>query len=184
MREHFRRAASPSDELLAVARHLGIFVPEGFTFVRRHRRGDKAAEAIYRSVSALRCFGMIPQSGVKGKDAWFQFQRQTAAWLKANGYEIENIAGSRRGDGGVDIQAKKGGKWLLVQCKYWSEKHPVGPAVVRELLGSLATFPQGASGLLVTSSRVTDVARNLCLENSIRFYEVVDFSREITLPLP
>jgi len=98
VREHIRKSSNPSEERLSVARRLGIFVPEGFTFVRGHRRGDKAAEVIYRSVSALRCFGMVKNQNESGKDTWFQFERQTAAWLNGNGYEIEQIAGSRRGD--------------------------------------------------------------------------------------
>jgi HJR/Mrr/RecB family endonuclease len=185
VREHLRKSANPSEERLAVARRLGIFLPEGFTFVRRHRRGDMAAEVVYRSVSALRCFRMI-QGGPDehGKDAWFQFERNTAAWLKGNGYEIEQWAGSRRGDRGIDVQAKKGQNWLLVQCKFWSEHRPIGPSVIRELLGTLATFPQGASGMIVTSTRLTEGARNLCLEHGVRFCEMVDFSREISVAVP
>jgi hypothetical protein len=91
VREHLRKSTNPSEERLAVARSLGVFVPEGFTFVRRHRRGDKAAEVSYRSVSALRCFRMVQGPKENAKDAWFQFERNTAAWLKGNGYEIEHL---------------------------------------------------------------------------------------------
>ena len=184
VREHIRKTANPSEDRLSVARRLGIFVPEGFTFVARHRRGDRAAEVVYRSVSALRCFGMVHKPGESAQDAWFQFERQTAAWLKANGYDIEHLAGSTRGDGGVNVQARKGQHCLLVQCKFWSPHRTVGPSVIRDLLGTLKTFPQGATGAVVTSTRITEPAKSLCLEHGIHYYELVDFSREITASLP
>jgi HJR/Mrr/RecB family endonuclease len=127
---------------------------------------------------------MVHKVGEKAQDSWFQFERQTAAWLRANGYDIEQIAGNRRGDGGVDVQARKGLQWLLVQCKFWSEHRTVGPSVIRELLGTLTTFPKGATGVIATSSRITESAKSLCLEHGVHYYELIDFSREITASLP
>jgi len=183
VRQHVRKVDNPSEERLAVARRLGFFVPEGFTFVDRHRRGDKSSEVVYRSVSALRCLDIVESCEPGGKDSWFEFERQTARWLKSHGYEIDQVAADRRGDRGIDVQARKGPEWLLVQCKFWSSRRPIGPAIIRDLLGALSTFPEGASGLIVTSTRLTEGAKNLCDEQGVRYFEYVDFSRQITVAL-
>jgi hypothetical protein len=40
---------------------IGFRVPEGFTFVRRHRRGEGEMERRYRSISALSLLGASPK---------------------------------------------------------------------------------------------------------------------------
>ena len=48
-----------NEQQIMIARRFGIMVPEGFTFVKPHRRGDKAQERIYRSRSALQCLNAL-----------------------------------------------------------------------------------------------------------------------------
>jgi len=91
---------------------------------------------------------------------------------------VEHLAASRIGDGGVDIQASKGTDNLLVQCKYWHAQN-VGPNVIREMLGTLQTFPQGAKGVIVTSSELTPAAKELAIEHGIQFIERVNFAQGI-----
>jgi hypothetical protein len=78
----------------------------------------------------------------------------------------------------VDIQASKGTDNLLVQCKYWHAQN-VGPNVIREMLGTLQTFPQGAKGVIVTSSELTPAAKELAIEHGIQFIERVNFAQGI-----
>ena len=52
---HLRRAVQAAERQIILAQEYGIVVPEGFTFVRPHQRGDVAHERIYRSRSALQC---------------------------------------------------------------------------------------------------------------------------------
>jgi HJR/Mrr/RecB family endonuclease len=176
-RGHLRKAVHASEPQLFLAQRFRIVVPEGFTFVRGHRRGQAAAEIAYRSVSALRCIKALgpssPQAGQK--DDWFTFEINVRNWLEKNGYEVEHIAGNKHGDGGVDIQARHDEELLLVQCKYWSSDRPIQPNIIRELLGSLSTFPSGALGVIVTSSRLTTGARDLCAQHGLQYIENVNF---------
>jgi hypothetical protein len=178
---HLRRALNASEEQIQLARRYGITVPEGFTFVRPHNRGDKAAERIYRSRSALNCIRALDLPGIinKQRDAWFTYELNVKKWLTANGYEVEHLAASKNGDGGVDIQAFKGDEHLLVQCKY-RQKTRIGPGIIREMMGVLQTFPKGAKAVIVTSSELTPGSRNLALENGIQFIENVDFAKGLS----
>ena len=100
-------------------------------------------------------------------------------WLTANGYEVEHLAASKNGDGGVDIQAFKGNEHLLVQCKY-RQKTRIGPAIIREAMGVLQTFPKGAKGVIVTSAELTPGLRSLAVENGIQVIENVDFAKGLS----
>ena len=61
------------------------------------------------------------------------FERDMAALCRRLGYSVETTPAS--GDEGVDLVLRRKGKKIVVQCK--SHKSPVGPAVVRELYGSM-----------------------------------------------
>jgi hypothetical protein len=172
---HLRKALHASEDQIILARKYGIVVPEGFTFVRPHRRGDQAQEHIYRSRSALNCIRALTKlSEGSVKDDWFTYELNVKQWLASNGYEVVHLAGNRNGDGGVDIQAMREDEHLLVQCKY-RLKAKIGPDVIRELLGTLQTFPAGANGLVVTSSELTDGAKELAIKHNVQFIERADF---------
>jgi hypothetical protein len=165
---HLRKALHATEEQIQLARRYGIVVPEGFTFVRPHRRGDEAQERIYRSRSALQCIQALESTSEAGQpDTWFHYELNVKNWLANNGFEIQRLAANRRGDGGVDIQAQKENENLLVQCKYWL-REKIGPSVIREMLGTLQTFPAGSRGVIVTCSELTEGARRLAIENGIR----------------
>jgi hypothetical protein len=182
---HLRHALHASDNQIFLARSLGISIPEGFTFVRPHERGHLAAQrataersVIYRSRSALRWLWSVDAVAVScDRDEWFAYELRVKRWFEKNGYEVVHLSGSRNGDSGVDIQAQKGSENLLVQCKYRKEK--IGPGAIRELLGSLATFPQGSRGVLVSSSELTHGARELAQQHGIQFIEGVDFMADL-----
>jgi Holliday junction resolvase len=176
---HLRKALKTGESQLFLARQYGIVVPEGFTFVRPHKRGEKAQEAIYRSRSALQCIQSLKTSTSEGgRDAWFQYELNVKKWLASNGFEVEHLAANKNGDGGVDIQAHRKKEHLLIQCKYWQSK--IGPNVVREMIGTLQTFPKGSHGVIITSSELTEGAKNLSISNSIQYIERVDFSKVLS----
>jgi restriction system protein len=64
---------------------------------------------------------------------WREFEKETAILLNNLGIDANATRGT--GDKGVDIVATYRNKKVLVQCK--KHKAPVGPAIVRELLGTL-----------------------------------------------
>ena len=58
-----------------------------------------------------------------------------------------------------------------VQCKCHGSDNPVGPSVVRELVGTMASMAwepgQTARGMIVTSSRFTPEAQRLAMQHGI-----------------
>lgn len=62
-----------------------------------------------------------------------EFERELGALYKHLGYRVEFTPTS--GDQGIDLILRKNGRTTIVQCKRY--KRPAGPAVARELLGSL-----------------------------------------------
>jgi HJR/Mrr/RecB family endonuclease len=70
----------------------------------------------------------------------------------------------------------------LIQCKYWHTEK-IGPSVVREMLGSLQTFPSGSRGVIVTSTELSEPARDLAIKHGIQFIEQVNLDKNITWTL-
>ena len=62
-----------------------------------------------------------------------EFERELGTLYGNLGYSVESTP--RSGDQGIDLILRKNGKKTIVQCKRY--KDPAGPAVARELLGSL-----------------------------------------------
>jgi len=173
---HLRKAVKASPAQILLAQRHGVYIPDGRTYVQGHNRGQLAAERIYRSRSALKCLRALDGIGL-GVDGWFSFEKNVKQWLDSFGYETDHKAASRNGDGGIDIQASKGSDSLLVQCKYWRD--PVGINVVREMIGTLITYPAGSRGVIVTSSELTIPAKELAIQHNIQFVENVSFEKAI-----
>ena len=74
-----------------------------------------------------------------------EFEREVGSLYSYLGYHVESTP--RSGDRGIDLIFRKNGETILIQCK--GRKSPVGPAVARELLGSLVAFPGGANGAIL-----------------------------------
>ena len=77
----------------------------------------------------------------KLRDFWMslsgiEFERELASLYRHQGYIVQFTPTS--GDQGVDLIMSKNDKTTVVQCK--SHKYPVGPAVARELFGSMIHF--------------------------------------------
>lgn len=107
---HLRRSSHASAEQLALAAIHGLSVPDGFTFVRAHRRGTKEAEVVYRSRSAMQAiFEPLEAEEVPAASGWFRFEAAVRAHLEASGLTIERstplvhgieiLAVPERGDG-------------------------------------------------------------------------------------
>lgn len=86
------------------------------------------------------------------------FERELGALYAKVGYGVTVTPPS--GDDGIDLILKREGKTIIVQCK--NTKNPVGPAVIRELYGTLqATDAEGAvlASLSGWTVGVTEFAR-------------------------
>ena len=78
------------------------------------------------------------------------FERQVAHLFRGLGYRVRRQPATH--DLGVDLFVARPGLRAIVQCKHW--RHPVGPACVRDLYGTL--LHTGADlGILATTSTVS-----------------------------
>jgi hypothetical protein len=180
---HLRRSAECSDAQRRLAAAYGFTVPPGHTFVRKHTRGKQedgpsASPAIYRSRSALNAMYDVVTGTLGGVVEWFKFEKDVSKLMKRLGFQVEHIGAHRHDDRGVDVFAlsldeKEG--WA-VQCKCWRPDRPVGPDVVRELLGAISAYPDGTKGMLVTTSRFTSGAATLAKESGVMLIDGDEFA--------
>ena len=165
---------------LILANKLNIPVPPNHTFVNGCDWGVKTMsrkEKIYRSKSLNNLFYVsdydvekveeIHELGAAG------FEERMEEYVKKLGW---NVIKRNNYDGGIDIRAikefKEGSvKKLLVQCKHW--KKPIGPDVIRELIGAaeLEESEHEKVLMVITSSVFTIGARKAAEEKNI---ELVD----------
>lgn len=187
VRQHFRKS-NPTKSQLHLAKLLGVYVPEGKTLIRQHYRGDGNNQKIYKSMSAL--FIVANNDGVVTNESsnfptWFDFENKVKKLYINLGYEIVFKAINYRGDGGVDVRARKrrknGVEEILIQCKCW--KNPVGPDTVRELLGSLVDFADNdvpLKGAIYTTSYFTSGAIEIANKHNIELYDETYVSPKMT----
>jgi hypothetical protein len=183
VRAHARKVGSPSEQQVLLAEKYGFPLPSGHTFVRPHERGSRERQIIYRSRSALRSLFVAEEVRSTSKIRWFAFEKDVEQLMATLGFEVQHCAASRSGDHGIDLYATKGNdleliNWV-VQCKCYSPHRHVGPNVVRELYGALATHPRGTRGLIVTTSRFTEGAKRLAAELNIRLMNGDEFSSRL-----
>lgn len=172
VRAHLRRADSASPFQAILASRYGFTLAPGYTFVRPHYRGGlpPEREVIYRSRSAMRSlYGSAPDIVGTATSQWFQFEEDVAAVMARMGFEVDHVAASRTGDEGVDVFAenRKTDEAWAIQCKCYAPERKIGPAVVRELIGALATYPSGTKGMIVTTSSFSSGAVSLAREFDI-----------------
>lgn len=94
----------------------------------------------------------------------FAYEKEVSKLFVKQGYEVTTTKGT--GDGGVDIILKRNGKITIVQCK--NTKKPTGPAIVRDLYGTMINF-RAHEAILVSSSG--------CSKEAIKFI----FGKPITV---
>jgi restriction system protein len=127
------------------------------SFLTRRRR-----EALVQSSTASDSADVL-------KDlTWREFEELTAEAFRLAGFSVKELGGAGP-DGGVDLELRKGGETLLVQCKQW-RAFKVGVDVVRELYGVMAA--QGAAGgYVITSGTFTQDARAFAEGRNIRLVD-------------
>lgn len=89
------------------------------------------------------------------------FERRVAQWLRADGYRWVQVEGGP-GDVQADVTATSpGGAFVVLQCKRYTEGHPVGSPDIQSFAGMVHLEHRADRGLFVTSSRFTAPAREL-----------------------
>ena len=101
---------------------------------------------------------------------WRQFEYLTGEFFRRNGYEVEVTKG--RGDGGIDVIAKKsdlisGPEMIIIQCKQYAETNPIQVETVRAFWATVDDA--GATkGVIATTSRLTRGAKEYCVAKRYR----------------
>jgi restriction system protein len=95
--------------------------------------------------------------------SWQDFEHLVSEGYRRQGY-LAQVVGNPAGDGGVDIELRRNGRLLLVQCKQWKTRC-VGVKVVREMLGVVVSR-RANRGIIVTSGTFTAEARRFADDNS------------------
>ncbi|MGJ0330232.1 restriction endonuclease [Aliarcobacter cryaerophilus] len=99
-----------------------------------------------------------------GKIHWRQFEYLTGEFFQRNGYVVEVTSG--RGDGGIDVIAKKenpisGPEMILIQCKKYSDRNHVEVEAVRAFWATI-NDTGATKGIIATTSRLTSGAKDYC----------------------
>jgi hypothetical protein len=185
VRPFFRTVERPSPLQLEIARRHAISVPAGHTYVRGHYRGGGKRQTVYRSRSALNLLYEIVSpstlsSSLPMSEDWFAFERAVAMLLECNlNFRIVDRSVRGKGDQGIDILATKlvGGRtelWI-VQCKHYGHTNPIGPRIIRELLGSSIAVghdeDQVVRTMLVTTGRISGDALKLVASHGVQTYD-------------
>ena len=138
----------------------------------RESQPDSAAWGQYERAASEYLFAYA--DWLKTQRSWWSslrpsnFEAQVADNLRRRGYEVRLTGRSR--DGGVDIWARApGGVDIVVQCKAYQK--PVGPAVVRELYGTLL-HERAQEGWLVTLAGFSDAAKQFAEGKPLRLLDV------------
>ena len=142
--ETFKRNRARSRLLESpVASQIKLYEKAISTYTEEEReteRQQREAERIRRDAETAR-LKVERARRRKLEDYWMSlsgadFERELANVLRALGYRVKLTPSS--GDDGVDLILKRPDKTIVVQCK--AHKNPVGPAIARELLGSMIHF--------------------------------------------
>ncbi len=97
------------------------------------------------------------------------FEIALAQLFRRNGYEA--VLTQPSGDEGIDLLVAKGDRQIIIQCK--ATRRPVGPAVVRELYGTLAA--SGADlAILAATGGVTSGVRQFAVGKPIAIMTLLD----------
>ena len=102
--------------------------------------------------------------------------------LRQAGYIVDNF-GIRMGleDLGRDVIAKKNGKTYIIQCKYWSQQKEIHENHINQLFGTVISYSiendldeNSVFGVLITNTRLSDVARSFAKRLKISYRENVE----------
>lgn len=118
----------------------------------------------------------------KQKSKWQigrDYEEYIGYYYRSRGYSVENF-GSYMGleDLGRDVIATKGGKTLIIQCKYWSQKKEIHENHINQLFGTVTSYiietnapPGSVDGVMITNTNLSDVAKKFADRLKIKYIE-------------
>ena len=182
-RAHVRKLPTgmkPSKIQMLLAEASNMYVPEGRTFVRKSRWNDikkSPREIKYRNISLHGLFYGSDHERKKAAEIKqllpAGFEEKMEEYIDGLGWQVTK---RNNYDGGIDIRAIKEFKDgtiknLLAQCKHW--KKPVGPDVIREILGAEIVENNKSDNVLmvITSSRFTTGATKIASNHNVKLID-------------
>lgn len=116
---------------------------------------------------------------------WDRLEVMLADYYRSRGYSVDHCGTGRtrsKFDGGIDLRLRKGGEYLLVQCKHWNA-YKVTHNDVHQLIGVVVNN-KASGGILVTSGEFTRAAIEAAPRGGL--VELIDGDdlREMIGPLP
>jgi len=94
--------------------------------------------------------------------SWVEFEHLVAANYLSQGYEVDHV-GKASPDGGVDLEMRKDGETVLVQCKHYRNSW-VHLLPLRQFLGTLEHF-KADRGIFVTCGVFDETAEEFAKQN-------------------
>jgi len=94
--------------------------------------------------------------------SWVEFEQLVAANYLSQGYEVDHV-GKAGPDGGVDLEMRKDGETVLVQCKHYRNSW-VHVLPLRQFLGTLEHF-KAERGIFVTCGVFDETAEEFTKQN-------------------
>ena len=98
-----------------------------------------------------------------------EFEHYVAFMLTKQGYQTYVRGGA--GDEGVDVEARKGSEYLVIQCKRYNRENPVGSKAIQLLFAAIHAN-QATKGMLVTTSTFTKHAEKYAKHKPM---ELIDY---------
>lgn len=152
---------------------LGVFVNWIMMFIRNH---------YFPGYKAVRAYDVAKRE----YDSWWT-RRQVGFWTSMNGrrfeMELAYLYGQlgygvdltpTSGDKGIDIEMKKDGEKIIVQCK--AHNKPVGPHTARDLYGTLINS-KADKAILASTSGFTKGVREFVFDKPIELVSMGDIIR-------
>lgn len=110
---------------------------------------------------------------------WDTFEILVREVFSRSGHKVK-IRGGNRPDGGVDLEAYKEGKKIIIQCKQW-KSNKVGVAIVREMFGVMI-HEKAQSVYIITCGSFTKDAKEFAKGKPIHLihgFKLLDWIKEI-----
>ena len=127
-----------------------------------------ASRALDRWLAARRSGAALDRAAGSGPKTWAELEQVVGAAYERLGYQLERRGGAHA-DGGVDLELRRAGERVLVQCKYW-KTWQVGVRPVRELWGVVAS--EGATrAIIVTTGGYSAAARDFAKDKAIELLD-------------
>ena len=193
-RHHYRKLRNgmkPSKAAMLLAAAKNFYVPEGRTYVKQTKWGKikrSKREIKYRNTSLNNIF-FAPDLQIKKAIEINQltpgrFEEKMDDYVTSLGWEVQERTNY---DGGIDIRAERlkpksdRMQKLLVQCKHpYVSMKPIGPEVIRELMGSEIVEDNNSENVLmvITSSKFTPGAREIANKHKVILIDGDDLLNE------